>query len=129
MKHFTDYTNKWKGQEQESKQHISKGELLSLNEIKTESQNLRMRPTPRIRYREQHTPKLPMPKVPESTTKKIVFSKDVKDIRKIATYFGNPDMEPNDVGERCFDLIHKETKKSAAHPIIYEKIRLQIVLH
>lgn len=109
MKLFTNYTNKWKGQEKDSKHQISRGELLSLNEIKKKSQDLRMYSTPRsILTGEQHTPKLPMPKISESTLKKIVFHKEEKEVRKVAIYLRNPDMEPNDVGERCFDLIHRE---------------------
>lgn len=112
MKLFTNYTNKWKGQEKDSKHQISRGELLSLNEIKKKSQDLRMYSTPRsILTGEQHTPKLPMPKISESTLKKIVFHKEEKEVRKVAIYLRNPDMEPNDVGERCFDLIHREANK------------------
>lgn len=112
MKIFTSYTNKWKGKELESKQQINKGDRLSLNEIKKKSTALKMNPTPRsILSGNQYIPKLPVPKVLEPTIKRIAFSKDVKEVRKVATYLGNPDMEPNDVGVRCFDMIHEEAKK------------------
>ena len=112
MKIFTSYTNKWKGKELESKQQINKGERLSFNEIKQKSTNLKMHPTPRsILSGNQYLPKLPVPKVIEPAIKRIAFSKDVKEVRKVATYLGDPNMEPNDVGERCFDIIHEEAKK------------------
>jgi len=111
MKIFTSYTNKWKGQELESKQQIKKGERLSLNDIKTKSKELKFNPTPRsILSGEQYLPKLPMPTVSEPTMRRITFSKEVKEIRKVAEYFGNTDMEPNDVGVKCFDVIHKEAR-------------------
>ena len=112
MKIFTSYTNKWKGQEQESKVQINKGERLSLNEIKKKSNDLKMSSLPRsILNAKQHIPKLPMPKVPEPMIKRIAFSKDAKEVRKVATYLGNSDMEPNDVGEKCFDIILGETRR------------------
>jgi len=112
MKIFTDYTNKWKGREQESKLQINKGQRLSLSEIKEKSAELKMRPLPKsILSAKQYMPKLPMPKIPEPTTKRITFTKDTKEVRDVAIYFGNPVMEPNDVGIRCFDIIHEEAKK------------------
>jgi hypothetical protein len=112
MKIFTNYTNKWKGYEQKSKEQITSGEPLTFNEIKKKSKSLRLNPTPRsILKGKVYSPELPMPVVPEPTTKRITFTKGTREVKKVASYFNNPNMEPNDVGERCFDIIYEEAKK------------------
>lgn len=109
---FTNYTNKWKGLEDESKKQILKANPCSLTEIKKKSQDLPMHPTTRSAIPgEQYLPKLPMPKVPEPKKTRISFSKERGKIKKVAAYLEDSNMEPSDVGETCFDIIYEEAKK------------------
>ena len=83
---FTDYTNKWKGRANESKKHMEEATALSLEEIKTEAKTLSFSPTKR--------------------------SGKTELVRALAQYlFDDANADPSDVGEKCFDLMLKETRK------------------
>ena len=112
MRFFTNYTNKWKGREDESRRQIEEGARLSLIEIKAESERLPFNVTTRsVPPGDQYKPKLPLPPVIEPTKRRISFVREVYRIRKVAEFFGDPDMEPMDVGENCFDAIYEEARK------------------
>jgi hypothetical protein len=112
MRLFTDYTNKWKGREDESKEQILKGVPLSFAQVKIQSESIRMNPTLRTFTRgEQFVPNLPLPKILEPAKRRISFIRESKDISNLAEYFGNSDMEPYEVGGQCFDLLLKEARR------------------
>lgn len=112
MRIFTDYTNKWKGQAEESKKHIQRGTPISFNEIKAAAQRLPFNPTTRsFPPGDQYKPKLPLPPRLEPTKRRISFVRDIAKIRTVATYCGDADMEPSQVGEKCFDTIYEEASK------------------
>lgn len=112
MKIFTDYTNKWKGREDESKKQILRGENLPLAEIRRKTEKLSMNITSRtVIPGEQYRPNLPKPDVPESTKRRISFLKEITKIKKVAIYFGDSSLDPSDVGEKCFDLVYEEANK------------------
>lgn len=112
MRIFTDYTNKWKGREEESTRQIQKGARLSLMEIKEEAQHLPFNATIRsFPPGDQYKPKLPLPPRLEPTKRRISFVKDIAKIRTVATYYGDANMEPSQVGEECFDTIYEEASK------------------
>ena len=112
MRIFTDYTNKWKGRADESKAQILKGSALSLKEIKTQAESIRFASTTKsFPPGEQYLPALPMPARLEPTKRRISFVKETKDIKTIAEYFDDSDMNPAEVGEKCFDIILEEARK------------------
>ncbi len=112
MSQFTDYTNRWKGRTEESKRHFEAGKALSFEEIRQKSQNLTFNTTKRSPEGEQYKPLLPMPKILEPTKRKISFVRNVDEIRSVAYYlYNDPETDPSDVGEKCFDLILKDAKK------------------
>jgi hypothetical protein len=112
MRIFTDYTNKWKGREEEAKVLIQQGEKLSFEKIKEEAEGLAFH---QIRTTfppgEQYQPKLPFPFKPEPTDRRISFKREISKIRTVGEYFGNPDMAPSGVGEKCFDKIYDEAHR------------------
>jgi hypothetical protein len=111
MRIFTDYTNKWKGREDESRKQIEKGTRLSLIEVKTESESLPFHATKQsVPAGDLYKPKLPLPVV-EATKRRVSFVKEVTKIKKVAEYFGDSNMEPSDVGAKCFDTIYEEARK------------------
>ena len=105
---FTDYTNKWKGQAEESTNHIQEGRTLSLEELKHETEELTFHETRRFAGGSQFKPKLPMPPEIEPTRRRISFVKEKEQIDAVAEYIGDPEMSPSDVGESCFDAIYEE---------------------
>ncbi|MBM4044777.1 MAG: hypothetical protein FJ279_06675 [Planctomycetes bacterium] len=112
MQIFTDYTNKWKGQTEESKKHIEAGQALSFDEIRAEAEKLRLRPTTTTMPKgEQYKPNLPMPRRTDPRKRRISFLKDVDDIKRVAEYlFKDENAAPSAVGEKCFDLILREAR-------------------
>ena len=110
MRVFTDYTNKWKGQADESKRHIQRGVGLSLEELKETAAGLAFSNTRTLPPGSQYKPSLPMPPRVEPTKRRITFVKEIARIKAVAEYFDDTDMQPSDVGENCFDLIYRETR-------------------
>ena len=108
MKVFTDYTNKWKGRADESKNHIQGGRQLPLEELKLESGELNFSSTRRVPLGSQFKPKLPLPRKIEPTRRRISFVKEIEQIEAVAGYIDEPDMQPSDVGESCFDAVYEE---------------------
>ena len=108
MKIFTGYTNKWKSKAAESEKHTKKCTPLSLDSLKKETSSLSLTDVSRIQNAKQYKPNLPSPAEPESSKCRISFSKDAEEIKHVAEHLGNPNMDPNDVGEECFDMILEE---------------------
>lgn len=108
MRVFTDYTNKWKGQAEDAKQHIDQGVRLSLNEIKKADSRVRFTTTRTLPQGQQHKPRLPVPPKPEPTMRRITFYKEISKIKEVADYLGDSDMQPSEVGEDCFDTVYQE---------------------
>jgi hypothetical protein len=113
MSIFTDYTNKWKGRAEESKQHIKAGTPMSFEEIKARADTLPMSATKSsVPKGEQYRPDLPIPKKLETRKRRISFVKDVDDVRRVAGYlFEDDNTDPSIVGEGCFDRILREAKR------------------
>ena len=112
MRIFTDYTNKWKGREEEAKTLIQKGDKLSFEKIKEEAQGLSFRHTKTsFPPGDQYQPKLPLPLKPEPTNRRVSFTREITKIKTVGGYFGNPDMAPSGVGEKCFDTIYEEARR------------------
>lgn len=107
---FTNYTNKWKDQIEDSKEYIESEEALSISEIK--EQKVAFTKTKGSLDGYQYIPKLPMPKGKELRSRKISYSKDLADIKTVSNYlFEDAEQEPSVVGEKCFDLMLKEAKR------------------
>ena len=111
MKLFTDYTNRWKGRPEESKDHIQGGRLLSLEDLRLETEDLKFRKSTTYPPGFVSKPKLPRPPQSEQTKRRISFVKEVEEIETVAAYFGQPDMRPSDVGEFCFDSFLEEASR------------------
>jgi hypothetical protein len=114
MKRFTDYTNKWKGNIAESKEHFSndKADSLSLNAIKNKAEKnkeMRFKSTQRP-LGKQFAPNLPMPTSSKDDTKRsIKFEVETKKIAPVAEYLEmERDSDPSLVGKECFELIYRE---------------------
>ena len=112
MKLFTDYTNQWKGQADETRSQFDSGTLLSFSELKSATRSLNFRSVTRsIVGATQFKPLLPTPKRNEPLKRRISFSRDIGEVRTVAEYlFQDPHVHPSLVGEECFDIILKEAK-------------------
>ena len=112
IKIFTHYTYKWKGNTNESQKHMNLENLRTLDEIKKETEKLKLNPVRSGLKGKQFIPKLPMPESQEPTLKHISYSKDLDDIQTVQTYlFDEEEVKPSKVGEECFDLILEEAQQ------------------
>lgn len=111
MRIFTDYTNKWKGLAEDSKYQIEQGTPLPLEQLKTSTEKLNFRKTRTQPIGEQYKPQLPLPRKPERTSRRISFVKEISKIKVVASYLGDSDMKPSEVGEDCFDVVYDEASE------------------
>ena len=112
IKLFTNYTNHWKNDADESKRQIALGTPYTLDEIKKEVEALKMNPVKSGLKGEQFKRPLPRPKPKEPTKKQIAYRKDSEDIQTVQRYlFGDQEVSPSKVGEECFDQMLKEAQQ------------------
>lgn len=113
MQIFTNYTNKWKGRPDESKEHMKAAKRqCTLDELKQEFPNLPSTNLSKGFGGAHFKPKLPQPKPEPSSKRRISYSKNLDDIETVQNHlFGDEEVKPSQVGEKCFDQILKEAKQ------------------
>lgn len=111
---FTNYTNQWKGRQQQERIYSKNAERVPYANLFTDSAkddlgvNLR-----KDRRGNTYRPQLPQPEN-DRQYRIIRYSKSVEDIKLLIGHlFGDTeaDISASVVGERCFDEILKEVKK------------------
>lgn len=110
LRYFTSNTNRWKGSESDLKGRFNEGPFLNLQELKDISQRLKL---PSVRgdgTQRQYVPDLPERKILK-TTKRICFTKKIKDIEKVSNHLFDEVREPNEVGEACFTQVLREARQ------------------
>ena len=111
MRIFTNYTNRWKEEADVSREHIDRGVLLSLDEIKDLEGKIEFAQTRRAPAGLQYRPQLPTPADRQPNTRRISFTKQSDRVSTVAEYLGNPTMSPSEAGEICFDTIYDEASQ------------------
>lgn len=112
MRLFTNYTNKWKGSANESKQYTEGKRLCTLDELKQEFPNLPSTSLHRGIGGRRSKPDLPLPTPEPSSDRRISYSKSVEDIETVRDHlFGEDEAEASEVGEECFDVMLKEARQ------------------
>ena len=117
LKLFTDYTNRWKGQNIEERSYstatksvpIEMFTNLSLTESKNNLLKLKKNGDGFI-----YKPELPKPKN-DKPYKVIRYSKDVESIRELIEYFykdRNHTISPSQIGEKCFDEVLEKARNT-----------------
>lgn len=111
MKIFTKHTAEWKGRADEWAGHIDERTYRPLSHLKELISSMQLSEVPGMQNARQYTPCLPTPPKPEESWRWIRFRKDPGDIRAVAEYLDDPDLDPSGVGSECFDIIHNETRQ------------------
>lgn len=110
LKLFTDFTNKWKGREEETNTYFENMVQKKPREILTLMDSSNFSSVRKIEGGQKHTPKLPVP-VEKNPIRRIVFTRHAEDIASLAmSLFDDQKAKPSDVGQRCFDLKLQEIK-------------------
>ena len=103
LKHFTDFTNKWKADPQGRKEIYKETTSVSPTKAMKLVNSTDWTTSRRFRGR-LFIPKLPVPGAGALNVRTISFKRSVDDIRTVALYlFEEADTQPIRVGERCFD--------------------------
>lgn len=110
VKHFTKFTNDWKGFE--VGELFDKAEPLSVPEIEHLVDKGKVKLHALRAYGEQQQSAPQLPESPrEVTEKRISFMRSVKDIKRISKwFFQRDDKRPSEVGAECFDFVLRKTK-------------------
>lgn len=112
LKHFTNFTNQWKGHSTERDSVQSTTQAVDIREAALQ--------IPQSMWKEvrvglkgtRYVPELPKP-VGESANARIVFSKDKADVQLVQGYLFDSDdtPKPSDVGKAAFDWVLRKARK------------------
>jgi hypothetical protein len=108
LKYFTRNTNKWKGYEVELKGRFKP--FMGLSELKQLSADLPLSTIRGDGIQQQYIPDLPVKRVVK-TTRKMCFSRSIKDIERVSEFLFDGIRDPDDVGAECFDKTLREAKR------------------
>lgn len=113
IRHFIDYTNKWKGRENDQEIKATETNTIGLSDFENMVSKVptkSWKTTTRISG-QSFKPSLPLP--PEKNPyRQIRFSRPVKEIDIVGRYlFKDESWKPGEVGEACFELILEKAKK------------------
>ncbi len=103
---FTSFTNRWKGKEKETTVLFQQSTPVSSEKIVAQARaNQELKPVRGATNISRYKPELPEPRN-KSDARRITFSKSLAEIRQVAEYFfDTEDIDPNKVGENCFDHV------------------------
>lgn len=110
LKTFTDFTNKWKGMEDDTQRYFQTSKRTDVRTgiatAATHGSSVRGSDGAK-----KYVPKLPLPDV-RNPRRRISFVRDEKDIRAVSSLlFEEPGQEPGIVGQECFDRYLAEAKE------------------
>ncbi|NEQ66393.1 MAG: ATP-binding protein [Symploca sp. SIO2D2] len=114
LKTFTAYTNKWQGSLPQEKARVEQAQPVAPNKIFEQIPSQKWTKVQNRTNERKYKPSLPMPESinSKSPKKNIKFSKLEKEIKIVADYlFEDPDREPSEVVNECFEKVLKEAKQ------------------
>jgi len=114
LRTFIDFTNKWKGKAlvRQAQDQIRRAKTQSLQDLKKSAALLKFSSVKTGAKGEQYKPDLPRPPRKERDTQLISFRRQAREIRDVSDWlFGQSDISPSKVGERCFELQLKKVRK------------------
>ncbi len=113
LKMFTNYTNQWKGRNEQERTYSTVAEKTSFDDLFSEKAQKEYGVTMRHEARgNTYRPALPKPKI-EKPYRVIRFSKSIDDIKTVSIHlYGDVDekITASMVGEKCFDAILDQSK-------------------
>ena len=114
VKKFTEFTNRWKGRESETKSAFAEAQAMTISELESEVIEGEWNPVRRLGTSgsgKRFSPDLPKP-ISADASRRISFSRSWADVKTVAEHlFGDEDAPPSEVGARCFDDVLKKARK------------------
>lgn len=112
IKKFTDFTNQWKGKEEDVREFFKKAEYKDSIELIDSETTTDWRAVPRGQHQGKRVnPKLPKP--PRRNTKvRITYFREKEEVKLVGEYvFGDSSIEPSVIGNHCFDQVLESARK------------------
>lgn len=110
LKKFTAFTYRLKKDKNEKTKLFKAADSVNEEKLTAMSAHLKWRPDPKIKHSQVFVPNLPTIQKNDSL-RTVRFSKPAEEITKLGVFlFENPNAEPGDVGESCFDRTLAEAK-------------------
>ncbi len=120
MRVWTTYTNAWKNYPRsEQAKHWNAAKPLPVREVVTKIAN---RPTAKrqegtIEYNPSKKDVLPQPPHKTVNTRKVVFIRPIPEIKELSEHlFENSDTPPGIVGQKCFEVVLSQARKTGKKP-------------
>jgi len=112
LKKFTDFTNYWKGQEEETKPKFTNTNPSSVNKAIASIPNDMWKQVRGETSSKYFVPELPRPST-ENVRRRISFLRTLEDVELLGEfYFDNQRAEPSEIGARCFDEAIKKAQEN-----------------
>lgn len=117
LKLFTDYTNRWKGQNVEERKYSTVAKSVPVETfINISSTGSNNNPLPLRKSRDGLMFKPDLPKPPNDKPYKVIrYSKDEEAINELIEYFyqdRNHLVSPSQIGEKCFDIMLEKARNT-----------------
>ena len=113
LKMFTNYTNQWKGRQQQEREYSRQAERVSYDSLFSESAKTSLGVSLRTEAKgETYRPQLPKP-INDKQYKIIRYSRSVEEIKTLTEYFygdRDEDVQASVIGEKCFETVLKSIK-------------------
>lgn len=116
LKMFTDYTNRWKGQNEKERVYSTAAKRTSVGDLLVPASELEKNNHIKLRQNKGglvYSPDLPKP-ANDKPYKVIRYTKALDEIEDIIEYVYNDrsfSISPSDVGKKCFEMILDEARK------------------
>lgn len=116
LKMFTDYTNRWKGQNEGERVYSTATKSVSVGDLVGEKANIEAAAPVKFRQNKGgfvFNPSLPKPPN-DKPYRTISYSKSIEEIRDIAEHlYGDRShpITPSQIGEKCFDIVWEDARR------------------
>ncbi len=112
IKRFTDFTNQWKGKEQEVKPYFDKAKYKDSIKLIDTQEGSNWRTVPKGKFNEKRiNPSLPKP-IRRNTKVRITYYREKDEVELVAEYiYGDPSANPSDVGNYTFEKLYLSAKE------------------
>jgi hypothetical protein len=113
-KYFTRHTNRWKGRENELKEHFRRLEKdeqeYDLDGLRKMARHVEMSASKNMPGCRLFKPNLPYRDV-EDDSRRITFVKPIPEISAVSQHLFDEERSPGEVGQACFEQVHEETTR------------------
>lgn len=118
MRVWINYTNTWKNHPRSDQtKHWESAKAFPLRKTveMISTRDKAVKPSGEVEFNPQKRNVIPLPETKTPSSRRIVFSKPLEEIKTVSkSLFDRYDEKPGVIGDRCFDIVFQEVKKKGA---------------